>query len=326
MRIAVLDDWQGIAEGAADWPALGAEVTFFRHGFASPAATVAALKDYEVIVAMRERTWLGKEVIDGLDKLRLLSFTGPRNAAVDTAACTTRGIVVCNTTSTGSSNDTPELALALLLAAARKIPLGDAEMRAGRFQDNVPPGLGLSGRTLGLIGLGRIGGRMAQFGTVLGMRVLAWSQNLTEERAREAGATRVEKDVLLAESDAVSLHLVLSARTRGILGAADLACMKPGAILVNTSRGPLIDEAALVAAVQAGRIVAALDVFDQEPLAAEHPLRRLPNTVLSPHLGYVTRDNMAAFFVQSVENIAAWRSGAPVRVVNPEAAGGRAGA
>jgi phosphoglycerate dehydrogenase-like enzyme len=321
MRVAVLDDWQGIAAGAADWASLGAEVTFFRHGFASPAATVAALKSYDVIVAMRERTWLGKEVIEGLAALKLLSFTGPRNAAVDTPACTARGIVVCNTTSTGSSNDTPELALALLLAAARRIPLGDAEIRAGRFQDNVPPGLGLHGRTLGLIGLGRIGGRMAEFGKVLGMRVLAWSQNLTEARAEEAGATLVPKEKLLAESDAVSIHLVLSARTRGILGAADLARMKPGAILVNTSRGPLVDEPALVAALEAGRIFAALDVFDREPLPADHPLRRAPNTVLSPHLGYVTRDNMSSFFLHSVENIRAWQQGRPVRVVNPEVLG-----
>lgn len=325
MRIAVLDDWQGIAEAGADWRSLGAETVFFRNAFAGPEETVAALAGFEVIVAMRERTWLGAEVIAGLKALRLLSFTGPRNAAVDVPACTARGIVVCNTRSTGSAHDTPELALALLLAAARRIPLGDAEMRAGRFQENVPPGLGLHGRTLGIIGLGRIGGRMAQYAQALGMRILAWSPNLTEERARECGAARVAKEVLLAESDAVTLHLVLSARSRGTLGAADLARMKPGAILVNTSRGPLVDEAALVAAVEAGRIVAALDVFDREPLPADHPLRRAPNTVLSPHLGYVTADNMRAFFEQSVENIRAWMAGAPVRVVNPEVLGGGAG-
>lgn len=318
MRIAVLDDWQGIAAASADWASLGGETVIFREGFAGPDATVAALEGFDVIVAMRERTWLGADVIPALTNLKLLSFTGPRNAAVDTAACTERGIMVCNTAPNGSGNDTPELALALLLAAARRIPLGDAEIRAGRFQQNVPPGLGLYGRTLGLIGLGKIGGRVAEFARVLGMRVLAWSPNLTDARAAECGATRVEKDVLLAESDAVSIHLVLSPRSRGTLGAADIARMKPGAILINTSRGPLIDEAALLEAVRAGRIIAALDVYAQEPLPADHPLRTAPNTVLTPHVGYVSQDNMASFHVQSVENIAAFQSGAPIRVVNPE--------
>ncbi len=321
MRIAVLDDWQGIAEQAADWASLGAECMFYREGFGGPDGTRAALADFDVIVAMRERTWFGKPVIDGLPKLRLLSFTGPRNAAVDTATCTARNIVVCNTVSQGSSSDTPELALALLLAAARNIPTGDAEMRAGRFQQNVKPGMGMEGRTLGIIGLGRIGGRMARYAQALGMRVLAWSQNLTEERATECGVMRVAKDVLLAESDAVSIHLVLSARSRNTLVAEDLAKMKRGAILVNTSRGPLVEDAALVAAVRSGHITAALDVFDEEPLAADHPLRGFPNTVLSPHVGYVTADNMRGFFVQSVENIRAWHAGAPIRVVNPEVVG-----
>jgi phosphoglycerate dehydrogenase-like enzyme len=270
-----------------------------------------------VIVAMRERTWLGADVIPGLTRLRLLSFTGPRNAAVDTPACTARGITVCNTVSKGSSSDTPELALALLLAAARRIPQGDAEMRAGRFQQQLPPGLGLEGRTLGIIGLGRIGARMAGYARALGMNILAWSTNLTDARAAECGATRVSKEDLLARSDAVTLHLVLSRRSRNTLVAADLALMKPGAILVNTSRGPLVEEAALVEAVGAGRIFAALDVFDEEPLAAEHPLRGFPNAVLSPHMGYVTRDNMRGFYEQSVENIRAWMDGSPIRVVNP---------
>ena len=318
MKIAVLDDWQGIAEGLADWASLGAECVFYREGFGGDAQTRAALADFDVIVAMRERTWLGAEVIAGLPKLRLLTFTGPRNAAVDTLTCTARGVVVCNTVSQGSASDTPELALALLLAAARRIPAGDAAMRAGRFQHDMPPGIGLEGRTLGVIGLGRIGARVAGYGKALGMRVIAWSSNLAAARAAEVGVTMVGKDELLAESDAVTVHLVLSARSRNTLVASDLARMKPGAILVNTSRGPLIEEAALVAAVREGRIFAALDVFDAEPLASGHPLRGLPNTVLSPHMGYVTVDNMRGFFVQSVENIRAWRDGAPVRVVNPE--------
>ena len=320
MRIALLDDWQGIAESAVDWSKLRAEddVVVFRTGFDSPAATIAALRDFDVIMAMRERTWLGADVIAGLPKLRLLTSTGPRNAAIDVPACTDRGIVVCNTQSTGSSNDTPELALALLLAAARHIPLGDAEVRAGRFQENVPPGLGLYGRTLGIIGLGRIGGRVATYAQAIGMNIIAWSQNLTDERCAEVGVKRVDKATLLAEADAVTIHLVLSARTRGLLGADDLARMKPGAILVNTSRGPIIDEPALIAALHAGRITAALDVFDREPLPANHPLRTAPNTVLAPHVGYVTKDNMRGFYEQTLENITAWQAGTPIRVVNPE--------
>ncbi len=320
MRIAVLDDWQGIAETATDWSAVmaRAEMRFFRTGFASVEATVAALEGFDVILAMRERTWLGGPVIAQLKKLRLLTFTGPRNAAVDMAACTAQRIVVCNTASNGSSNDTPELALALLMAAARRIPLGDAEMRAGRFQENVPPGLGLYGRTLGVIGLGRIGGRVASYALALGMNVIAWSTNLTQARADEVGVRLVDKATLLAESDAVTIHLVLSARSRGLLGADDLAQMKQGAILVNTSRGPIVEAAALLDALREGRICAALDVFDEEPLPADHPIRHVPNTVLAPHMGYVTRDNMNAFYVQSVENILGWMDGKPIRVINPE--------
>ncbi len=320
MRIALLDDWQGIAETATDWSGLRRdnEVAIFRTGWDGPAATIAALKDFDVVMAMRERTWLGREVIEGLTALKLLTFSGPRNAAVDVAACTARGIVVCNTASNGSSNDTPELALTLLLAAARRIPLGDAEIRAGRFQENVPPGIGMFGRTLGVIGLGRIGARVAGYGKALGMDVIAWSQNLTDARAAEVGVRRVEKAALLAQSDAVTIHLVLSPRSRGLIGAADLALMKPGAILVNTSRGPIVDEPALIAALRERRIFAALDTYDQEPLPQGHPLRSVPNTVLAPHVGYVTRDNMESFYVQTAENIAAWQAGAPIRVVNPE--------
>ncbi len=318
-RVAVLDDWQGVAEKIVDWSQLkaAAEVVFFKDAFADSDAAVAALADFDVILAMRERTLFSKPVIDRLPKLRLLAFTGPRNAAVDVPACTARGVVVCNTQPTGAGTyDTSELALGLLLAAARHLALGDAEMRAGRFQQNMKSGIGLEGRTLGVIGLGRLGGRMASYGLALGMKVLAWSTNLTAERAAEIGAARVEKDELLARADAISLHLVLSDRSRGIIGAGDIAKMKPGAILVNTSRGPLVDEAALLAAVGAGKITAAIDVYDREPLPVDHKLRRAPNTVLSPHIGYVTQDNMAALYRMSVENILAWLAGKPIRVVN----------
>jgi phosphoglycerate dehydrogenase-like enzyme len=317
-RIAVLDDWQGIAEGIADWAPVKAraEVTFFRDAMKGD-AVIAALADYDVILAMRERTLLSKPVIDRLPKLRLLSFTGARNAAVDIQACTARGITVCNTVSKGGySYDTSELALGLLLAAARHIVTGHNEIHQGRFQQRVRPGLGLEGATLGVIGLGRLGGRMATYGLALGMTVLAWSPNLTAERADEIGAALVSKDDLLLRSDAISLHLVLSDRSRGTIGAAEIAQMKPGAILINTSRGPLIDEPALVAALHAGRITAALDTYDEEPLPADHPLRGAPNTVLTPHVGYVTQRNMAELYAASIANIAAWLEGSPINVVN----------
>jgi phosphoglycerate dehydrogenase-like enzyme len=202
-----------------------------------------------------------------------------------------------------------------MLAAVRRIPLGDAEIRAGKFQDNVPCGYELAGRTLGLVGLGRLGSRMAHYGKALGMEAIAWSQNLTAEAAKAQGAALVTKEELLARADVVSLHLVLSSRTRGIIGAADLARMKQGAVLINTSRGPLIDEAALIAALKANRIVAALDVYDREPLPPAHPLRTLPNTVLTPHIGYVVTEAMQNFYRQSVENMLAFLDGKPIRLL-----------
>jgi phosphoglycerate dehydrogenase-like enzyme len=249
----------------------------------------------------------------------MLGITGARNLSLDVAACTARGVVVCNTTSTGRSDAaTAELALGLLLSAARSIPASDAGIRAGRFQQGIPVGFTLAGKTLGVIGLGKLGALMARYGRALGMTVLAWSQNLTAEAARDAGAELVGKAELLGRADAVSLHLVLSARSRGIIGAAELALMKPGAILVNTSRGPLVDEAALLGAVRAGRIIAALDVFDREPLPPDHPLRTAPNTVLTPHLGYGVAETWEQFYPQSVENALAFLNGTPTRVLNPE--------
>ncbi len=319
-KVAVLDDWQGFAAGATDWSALKAkaEVKIFRDAFANEDALVGALADFDVILAMRERSRLLKPVIDRLPKLRLLCFTGARNASVDTAACTARGITVCNTTSSRTSHATAELAFALMLAALRHLPAGDAETRAGRFQHNVPPGIDMFGRTLGVIGLGHIGARVASYGRAFGMELLAWSQNLTNERAQEVGVTRATKDELLARADVVTLHLVLSDRSRGIIGAADLAKMKPGALLVNTSRGPLIDTDALVAALHGGRIRAAIDVYDNEPPPPNHPLLTAPNAVLSPHLGYVTADGMTEFYHLLVENVLAWLAGKPIRVMNAE--------
>jgi phosphoglycerate dehydrogenase-like enzyme len=321
-KVAVLDDWQGVARGSADWSKLqtSAEVVVFAKAFENEDDAARQLADFEIVLSMRERTPLPASLINRLPKLRMLGMTGARNASLDTAACTARGVVVCNTTG-GQNNEaaTAELALGLLISAARWIAVGDANIRAGKFQEGVPVGIALAGKTIGLLGLGRLGSHMARYCNALGMTVLGWSQNLTPEKARAAGATMVSKEDLLSRSDAVSIHLVLSDRTRGLLGAGDLARMKPGAILINTSRGPIVDEKALVEAVQAKRIVAALDVFDREPLPGNHPLRGAANAVMTPHLGYGVKETWDVFYPQSIENALAFLDGKPVRVTNPEA-------
>jgi phosphoglycerate dehydrogenase-like enzyme len=317
-KVAVLDDWQGVARSSADWSPLlaRAEVVFFAQAFADEDDAAAKLADFEIVLSMRERTPLPALLINRLPKLRMLGITGVRNATLDMAACRTRGVLVCNTVGEASRAATAELALGLLLAAARAIPAADANMRAGRFQEGLPVGMSLAGKTIGIIGLGRLGSSMAGYCRALNMTVLAWSQNLTAEQAQAAGAALVSKDTLLSRSDAVSIHLVLSPRSRGLIGAPDIARMKPGAILINTSRGPIVDETALLEAVQSRRIVAALDVFDREPLPASHPLRHAPNTVLAPHLGYGVRDTWTEFYGQSVENALAFLDGKPVRVLD----------
>lgn len=320
-KVAVLDDWQGVARSSADWSALSAraEITFFSEAFASEDDAAARLADFDIVLSMRERTPLPGSLIERLLRLRMLGITGARNASLDMGACTARGVVVCNTSGvSGGEPATAELALGLLLSVARAIPSGDAAIRAGRFQEGVPVGITLAGKTLGIIGVGRLGSLMARYGRALGMTVLGWSQNLTSEAAAAAGAERVTKDDLLARSDAISLHLVLSPRSRNTIGAAEIARMKPGAILINTSRGPLVNEDALVEALQAGRIYAGLDVYDREPLPANDRLCRLPNTVLMPHLGYGVAETWRHFYAQSVENALAFLDGKPVRVVNPE--------
>jgi phosphoglycerate dehydrogenase-like enzyme len=316
-KVAVLDDWQGVAKSSADWSRLSerAEVVFFEEPFKDADAISKALAGFEIIVAMRERTKFPKELIERLPKLKMIALTGGRTWTMDFDALNARGIVVSHTGGTHSTAATAELALGLLLSAARHIPRADASVRKGGFQGGVPVGDVLEGKTLGVIGLGKIGSKMARYGQALGMRVLAWSQNMSEEKAAAAGAKRVDKATLLSESDAVSLHLVLSDRTRGIIGAQDLERMKPGAILVNTSRGPLVDEAALVAKLRTGKLIAALDVYAQEPLPADHPLRSLPNTVLTPHLGYCTREVYSQFYGDSIENVLAFLDGKPMRVL-----------
>jgi phosphoglycerate dehydrogenase-like enzyme len=321
-KVAVLDDWQGVARSSADWSPLlaRAEVVFFAQAFQDEDDTARKLADFDIVLSMRERTPLPASLINRLPKLRMLGMTGARNASLDTAACTARGILVCNTSGgAGSQAATAELALGLLLAAARAIPAADANMRTGRFQEDLPVGISLAGKTIGIIGLGRLGTHMAAYCRALDMTILAWSANLTKERAQSAGASLVSKAELFSRSDAVSIHLVLSPRTRGLIGASDIARMKPGAILINTSRGPIVEEAALLDALQSRRIVAALDVYDHEPLPPGHPLRTAPNTVLTPHLGYGVRENWKEFYQQSIENALAFLDGKPVRVTNPEA-------
>lgn len=321
MRIAVMDDWQGVARGAADWSAVEAraEVVVFAEPFENEDAAADALADFDILVPMRERTELSAGLVARLPKLRMIALTGGRAQTLALDACTAAGVLVCNTGGERSSIGTAELTLGLMLAAARFIPAGDAAIRAGRFQHGVGVGPVLAGRTLGIIGFGKIGARVGGYGRALGMKLLAWSPNLTEDAARAGGAELVTKAELLANSDVISLHVVLSARSRGLISAADLAAMKPGAILINTSRGPLIDEAALLDALHARRIHAALDVYDKEPLPPDHPLRTAPNTVLTPHLGYGTQDTFAQFYGESVQNILAFLNDAPIRVMNPDA-------
>ena len=320
-KVAVLDDWQGIARTSADWSALQAraEVTFFAQPFRSEDDAQQKLAEFDIVLSMRERTPLAASLIRRLPRLRMLGITGIANRSLDLAACTAQKIVVANTIGQGPHRDaTAELALGLMLAVARSIPAADANMRAGQFQEGLPAGTSLSGKNIGIIGLGKLGTQMARYTKALGMNLLAWSPNLTAERAEAEGATLVSKQDLFSRSDVVSIHMVLSPRSRGLISAADLALMKHGAILVNTSRGPIMDENALLGALQSGGIRAGLDVYDEEPLPAEHPLRRAPNVVLTPHLGYCVEETWQEFYPQSVENALAFLDGRPVRVVNPE--------
>jgi phosphoglycerate dehydrogenase-like enzyme len=312
LRIAVLDDYQGVSGEYADWSTLPdpVDVTAFRDHLDDEDALADRLAPFDVVVAMRERTPFPRSLLQRLPNLRLLVTTGAKNAAIDVAAATERGIVVCGTASLPSG--TPELTWALILATARHLPEEVGNVRAGGWQTTV--GADLAGARLGVIGLGRLGSRVARIGQAFEMDVVAWSQNLTDERAAEAGVRRVDRDELLRTADVVTIHLQLSDRTRGLIGADELALMKPTAILVNTSRGPIVDEAALVAALQEHRIAGAgIDVHDTEPLPAGSPLRSLPNAVATPHLGYVTSRTYELFHREAVEDVAAWMSGAPVR-------------
>jgi phosphoglycerate dehydrogenase-like enzyme len=312
-RVAVLDDYQDVAMTTVEWPT-GMEIVSFTDHLADEHSLVESLRGFDVVVAMRERTAFPRAVLERLPDLRLLVTTGPRNAAIDVRAANQLGIVVSGTW--GIVSNTAELTWALILAVARLLPDEVGAVRAGGWQQAV--GADLNGKTIGLLGLGNIGSLVARVGNAFGMRVIAWSANLTEERAAEFGAARVGKHELFPAADVVSIHLVLSDRTRHLVGATELALMKPSAILVNTSRGPIIDDVALIDALERGAIAGAgLDAFDVEPLPAAHPYRRLRNVVATPHIGYVTEDCYRIFYDQIVEDIAAFLDGAPIRVLEP---------
>jgi phosphoglycerate dehydrogenase-like enzyme len=315
-RLAILDDYQGVAMALGPWQDLppGLEVTVFRDTITGTDALVERLAPFDAILLMRERTPFPRALIERLPKLRLLMTTGPRNRSVDDAACAEKGIVFCGTQNHG--DPTVDLTWGLILSLARDIPRQQDSLRAGQWQTHV--GMGLEGRTLGVIGLGKLGGRVATVGKAFGMKVLAWSQNLKPERAAEVGVTAVDKATLLREADVVTLHLVLSDRSRNTIGADDLKLMKKTAYLVNTSRGPLVNQEALIATLKAGGIAGAgLDVFDIEPLPVGHPILAAPNTVLTPHLGYVTEQNYRTYYQCAVEAIHAYLEGAPIRVITP---------
>ena len=318
-RCAVLDDYQGVALTAADWSPVrdAVDVDVLREHIDDEDALVAALQPHEIVVIMRERTPFPRRVLERLPNLRLLVTTGGRNASVDVAAAAERGVTVCGTGALVTP--TVELTWALILGLARSVTVENTALRSGEGPWQRTVGTDLAGATLGVLGLGRIGGLVAQIGRAFGMDVLAWSQNLTAGAAQERGARlAASKEELLATADVVTIHLVLSERTRGLLGAAELAAMRPDAYVVNTSRGPIVDEDALVKALQEGRIAGAgLDVHDVEPLPADHPFRTLPNVLATPHLGYVTKRNYAVFYREVVEDIAAYLAGEPVRTLTP---------
>ena len=312
-RLAILDDYQQVSGDYADWNSLAADgvtVTVFSTPFVSEADTVRALLGFDVVVAMRERTPFPRAVLAKLPRLKLLVTTGAANAVIDLAAAEEHGVTVCGTG--GSPSAAPELTWALLMALARNLTAEENALRAGRWQNTV--GSELAGKTLGIVGLGKIGHKVAAYAHAFGMNVLAWSQNLEEATAEAAGVRKVSKDELFRESDVVTLHLRLSQRSEGTVGEAELRLLGPDGMLVNTARGPLVDQPALIRALDEGWIRgAAIDVYDQEPLPVDHPLLAAPNTLLTPHLGYVTHESYAQFYGGALEDVKAWLAGAPVR-------------
>jgi D-3-phosphoglycerate dehydrogenase len=315
LRCAILDDYQGVALGLGDWSQLkgDVEVKVFNRHLGTAENVIAALADFDVLVAMRERTAFPRTVIEALPKLKLLITTGMRNASIDTEAAKARGVVVCGTGSFGSP--TSGIAIGLMLELTRHIGYENARLHAGAaWQSTLGPDL--EGMTLGILGLGKLGTRTAAIAQAFGMKVIAWSQNLTPEKCAAAAVGHVGKDDLFRQSDFITIHLVLSPRTRGLVGARELALMKPTAYLINTSRGPIVDEAALLAVLSENRVAGAgLDVFDVEPLPLDHPFRKMNNVVITPHLGYVSRQNYRNYFSDVVNDIRAFLDGAPVRLI-----------
>jgi D-3-phosphoglycerate dehydrogenase len=315
LRCAILDDYQNVALAMADWSKVrnDIDITVFNEHLGAAAKVVAALKGCAIVCAMRERTAFPRAVIEALPDLKLLITTGMRNASIDLEAAKARNVVVCGTPAFG--NSTAAIAIGLILELTRRIGYENARLKAGApWQSTV--GLDLEGTTLALLGLGKLGTRMAQIGRAFGMKVIAWSQNLTAERCKEAGVELVTREELFGRADFLSIHLQLSPRTRGLITAKELGLMKPSAYLINTSRGPIAEEAALISALTNKRIAGAgLDVFDVEPPPVDHPFRALDNVVLTPHLGYVTEQNYRAYFTGMVDDIRAYLDGAPVRVL-----------
>ncbi|MEE4908159.1 D-2-hydroxyacid dehydrogenase family protein [Pseudomonas alliivorans] len=313
LTIAVLDDWQNVASNVVDWSPLRSigEVSFLHEFPADTVVMVQRLRDFDVICVMRERTLFDEALLSQLPRLKLLTTGGMRNAAIDVAAAKRLNITVCGTDS--YKHAAPELTWALIMGITRNLVAEANSLRAGHWQ--VGLGSDLHGKTLGILGLGSIGKWIARYGQAFGMKVIAWSQNLTPEAAAECGVTYVSKQALFEQSDVLSVHLVLSDRSRGLVDAEALGRMKPGAFIVNTSRGPIIDEAAMIETLQQRRIAgAALDVFDVEPLPENHPFRTLDNVLATPHIGYVTENNYQTFYDRMIENIQAWHAGSPIRV------------
>ncbi|MGA8320201.1 MAG: D-2-hydroxyacid dehydrogenase family protein [Xanthobacteraceae bacterium] len=314
-RCAILDDYQNIALSSADWSPVKGDVDIkaFTANLGGPDKVIAALQDFDIVVAMRERTGFPKQVIDALPNLKLLITTGMRNASIDTEAAKARGLTVCGTGAFGSP--TSGIAIGLMLELTRHIGYENARLHAGAtWQTTIGPEL--EGLTLGVLGLGKLGQRTAAIAKAFGMKVIAWSQNLTPEKCAEAGVGYVAKDDLFRQSDLISIHVVLSQRSRGLVGAKEIGLMKPTAYLINTSRGPIIDEAAMLAALRDKKIAGAgLDVFDVEPLPLDHPLRKMDNVVITPHLGYVSTQNYKHYFSSVVEDIRGFLDGKPVRVM-----------
>jgi phosphoglycerate dehydrogenase-like enzyme len=314
-QVAILDDYQNVALKVADWSPLAGQVepVSFTQPFESPRAAADALAGFPVVIAMRERTPFPAEMFDRLSDLELLVTTGMRNAAIDMAAAKEHGVLVCGTELL--PYPAAEHTWGLILAHSLNIPRNMQSMTSGGWQVGV--GHSLHGKTIGIIGLGKQGRQVAGFARAFGMNVLAWSRSLTADTAAEYGATRVDLDELLRQSDIVTLHVPLNEGTRGLIGERELGLMKRSALLVNTSRGPVVVEAALIEAIHDGVIAgAALDVYDVEPLPSDHPLRSLRNTLLTPHTGYVTAENLALMYTRAVEDIVAWLDGAPIRVLN----------